>query len=60
LGKTHYGDEDPEFTDDTDPEAETELFETAKALGWKPSEMRDKALAARYGEWLKMAPPPEE
>ena len=55
----HYGDEDPEFKDDTDPEYELELFETAKYLGWTPESMRDKAFAARYAEWLKTAPPEE-
>jgi len=56
---TQYGDEDPEFKDDTDPEYEKELFETAKYLGWKPSDIREKGIAARYQEWLKKALPEE-
>jgi hypothetical protein len=45
--------------DDTDPEYEKELFETARYLGWKPSDMQDKAFAVKYAEWLKTAPPEE-
>jgi hypothetical protein len=57
MSKTHYGDEDPDVTDATGPESEQELFETAKHLGWNPDDMRDKAFASKYREWLKTAPP---
>jgi hypothetical protein len=50
--KTHYGDEDPECLEQTSPEQEAELFETAKHLGWKPSDMKDEAFADRYKQWL--------
>ncbi len=59
MRNTHYGDEDLEFKEDTDPEDDKELFEAAKYLGWKPSEMRDRVFAAKYEEWLKTALPEE-
>jgi hypothetical protein len=56
MGDTQYGDEDPEFTEQDDLEAEEELFATARFLGWKPEEMRDRQFAARFAKWLKTAP----
>jgi hypothetical protein len=47
---------DPEFKDDDDPEYQEELFETCKHLGWKPSDLLDKAFAVKYKEWLARQP----
>jgi hypothetical protein len=55
MRNTHYGDEDPELKDDTDPEFELELFQTARFLGWKPDEMKDREFAARFAKWLEAA-----
>ncbi len=53
MRDTHYGDEDPEFEE---PEEE-ELFKTAKHLGWKLEDLRDREFAAKFAEWLKTALP---
>ncbi len=53
MRSTHYGDEDSKCEE---PEPE-ELFETARCLGWKPEDMKDREFAAKYREWLKTAPP---
>ena len=52
----HYGDEDPEYHDDDDPEDQDELFESATYLGWTPDNIQDKAFAAKYKEWLARQP----
>jgi hypothetical protein len=58
LEVTHgkHGDEDP---DCVEPENEEELFETAKHLGWKPEDLRDREFAVRYAEWLEAVSPEE-
>ena len=46
---------DPEFMDD-DPAIQEELFEICKQQGWTPSDLRDKAFAAKYIDWLERQP----
>jgi hypothetical protein len=53
MGKTYYGDEDPEMAEDTAAKSETELFETAKHMGWNPDDMLNKEFAAKYKKWLE-------
>ena len=53
---SHWGDEDPEYHDDDDPESQEQLFETAKHLKWTPDVMQDKVFAAKYREWLARQP----
>jgi hypothetical protein len=46
--------DDPELGDENDPAYMLELFETAKAMGWGPEDIRtDEQFRADYAAWLK-------
>jgi hypothetical protein len=56
-------DADPELGqagDENDPEYQAEMFETFRAMRWKPEDLKDLDYAQKYAEWLKTAPPDEE
>jgi hypothetical protein len=50
---------DPEPPDENDPAFQQEVFEMCRARGWRPEDLRDKAFARTYAEWLKTAEPDE-
>jgi hypothetical protein len=41
------------MAEDTAAKSETELFETAKHMGWNPDDMLNKEFAAKYKKWLE-------
>jgi hypothetical protein len=50
----HWGDEDPEPPDDEDPVVQDELLQIWQSFGWKLDDLVDRAIAAKYGEWLRL------
>lgn len=49
-----YPDLDPPDEDDP-PAFEREVFESFRALGWRPEDLRDTDCALRYAAWLLSA-----
>ncbi len=48
---------DPELHDENDPAYKEEMFETMKAMGWKPERItNDPKCAKEYAEWLAKNP----
>ena len=52
---------DPEPGNEDDPEYKEELFNTMKAMGWKPEDLTNNPKgAAEYARWLKRQQREEE
>jgi hypothetical protein len=39
------------------PLSETEVFKTAKHLGWNPDDILDKVFGVTNAKWIALAPP---
>lgn len=45
--------DDPELGDENDPEYKEEMFQTYKAMEWKPEDLKHPEDQGEYADWLQ-------